>query len=135
MPISSPYSKLINGAHRAVKFYFHEANIDCFLFECCFKVFTLLLVTQTPTYILAALMLTGQKIQNAVSQLARECLICCRPHECTRRPIYKPGDPQLILTDTKGIWGSSPLLGFPRIQTLDPVCSFFSNLLGLPLEA
>lgn len=82
MPISFPYSELISLAHRAVKFYFHQANTDCFLLGCCLKV-SFSLVSRAHTYIPAALMLTSGPTEKK----------CCKPD--------KPEDHQFILKDTK----------------------------------
>lgn len=68
LPISFPYSELISLAHSAVKFYFHQANIDCFLLGCFLKVFSLSLVSTASTDPCSTNADSGQEYEMFLSQ-------------------------------------------------------------------
>lgn len=126
LPISFSYSELINPAHRAVKLYFHQANIDCFLLGCCLKIFSLSLGSKACTYSCS----TNADKWPKERKCGKPVLSAWIPP----LPLDKPENHQLILKDTKK--GSSLLPGArgaggvkllaPRVLS-PPTCEVFKN--------
>lgn len=120
LPISFPYSELISPAHRAVTFYFHQANIDCFLLGCCLKI-SLSLVSRAHTYSCST---NADQWPNG-EEMLQAGLQCKNSSSAT----VQAREPSPHSQGHKGIF-STPL-GPPGTQTLGSACSCTSNMLSV----